>query len=109
MAETITKLEVNDILYASWGYEQTNIDFYKVKRLVGKTMVELVKVANKMADNQDCEYSINVIPYPASEGKEIFRRKIKGKQNPYVRISTYKFAELWDGIPKAETHPYYGH
>ena len=25
-------LKENDILYSSWGYNQTNIDFYKVKQ-----------------------------------------------------------------------------
>mgnify|MGYP003662304800 CR=1 FL=1 len=53
MSETIIKLEENDILYSSWGYEQTNINFYKVKRLCGKTQVELVKIEKRYADVQE--------------------------------------------------------
>ena len=109
MAETITKLEPGDILYASWGYEQTNIDFYKVKKLCGKTQVELVKIEKRQADEQDSEYHISVIPYPASEYPKTFRRKVYNHTRPGVLVNTYKWATLWDGKPKAETHPHYGH
>ena len=34
-------LKVGDVLVASWGYEQTNIDYYQVTRLVGKQSVEI--------------------------------------------------------------------
>jgi hypothetical protein len=35
-------LEAGHILVCSWGYEQTNVDFYKVKRIIGPHTVELV-------------------------------------------------------------------
>jgi hypothetical protein len=38
-------LQVGDVLYSSWGYDQTNINFYQVTRLVGKKMVELMEIA----------------------------------------------------------------
>lgn len=41
MAEPQTALKVGDVLVASWGYEQTNFDYYEVTRLVGKRSVEL--------------------------------------------------------------------
>ena len=34
-------LEVGDILVSSWGYDQTNIDYYEVTRLVGTKQVEI--------------------------------------------------------------------
>lgn len=40
------QLEVGDLLYTSWGYEQTNIDFYKVVGLVGKATAEYVKIGS---------------------------------------------------------------
>ena len=45
---------VGDILYSSWGYDQTNIDFYQVTSLVGKKMVMLTKIASRIvpSDNQ---------------------------------------------------------
>lgn len=33
-------LKVGDVLRSTWGYDQTNVDYYEVIRLVGKTMVE---------------------------------------------------------------------
>lgn len=31
-------LAIGDILYASWGYDQTNIDYYQVVRMTAKTV-----------------------------------------------------------------------
>ena len=89
MSETIIKLEENDILYSSWGYEQTNINFYKVKRLCGKTQVELVKIEKKYADVQDCYTTDSVLPYPASEFPKKFRRKVYNHTRPGVMINSY--------------------
>lgn len=45
-------LQVGDVLVSTWGYEQTNVDYYQVTRLVGSTMVELRKIAqDKSADS----------------------------------------------------------
>lgn len=41
MAQQQTALVVGDVLVASWGYEQTNYDYYQVTRLVGKRSVEI--------------------------------------------------------------------
>lgn len=105
----ITKLQVGDILSSSWGYEQTNVDFYQVQRLAGKTMVEVVKVENQIVDyNETSDY---VKPYTANKGSKIYRRKIQGAdtERPYINISTFQFARLWDGTPQRQTNAYYGH
>jgi len=39
--------EVGDVLRCSWGYEQTNIDYYQVVRLVGKQSVEIQEIASE--------------------------------------------------------------
>lgn len=38
-------VEVDDVLRSSWGYDQTNIDYYQVIALIGKSMVELRQIA----------------------------------------------------------------
>lgn len=43
-------LEVGDILRASWGYDQTNIDFYEVTGLIGEHMVEIRPIAQHIAE-----------------------------------------------------------
>jgi hypothetical protein len=35
------RLNVGDVLRASWGYDQTNVDFYQVTARIGVTMVEV--------------------------------------------------------------------
>jgi hypothetical protein len=39
--EASQQLAVGDVLVASWGYEQTNIDYYEVTRKVGARSVEI--------------------------------------------------------------------
>ena len=38
------KLQVGHILYTSWGYDQTNVDYYQVTALKGETMVIVQKL-----------------------------------------------------------------
>lgn len=44
-------VKVGDIFYASWGYDQTNVDFFRVKKLRGKTQVVLQEVALKLTED----------------------------------------------------------
>jgi len=47
-------LDVGDVLRCSWGYEQTNIDYYEVTALVGARMVEIRKIAAKTTETGWC-------------------------------------------------------
>ena len=40
-------LQIGSILYTSWGYEQTNIDFYQVIELIGTSTVVLREIAQE--------------------------------------------------------------
>jgi hypothetical protein len=42
--------QVGEVLVASWGYEQTNIDFYQITAVIGK-QVELRKISVEAAAN----------------------------------------------------------
>jgi hypothetical protein len=39
-------LKVGDVLRSSWGYDQTNVDFYQVVALKGETQVTVRKIAH---------------------------------------------------------------
>lgn len=41
------QLAVGDVLEASWGYEQTNVDYYQVTALIGKCMVEIREIGRR--------------------------------------------------------------
>ena len=48
-------VKVGDIFSASWGYEQTNVDFFQVIALVGKTSVRVREVYPRMIEeNPTC-------------------------------------------------------
>lgn len=44
-------LALGDVLVSSWGYEQTNYDYYQVTRLVGKQSVEIRELARQAAES----------------------------------------------------------
>jgi hypothetical protein len=43
---------VGDLFYSSWGYEQTNVDFFQVVELIGETSVRVVEVNPPMIAEQ---------------------------------------------------------
>lgn len=45
-------VQVGDIFSSSWGYEQTNVDFYQVIELVGETSVRVREVIPPMIDEK---------------------------------------------------------
>ena len=103
------EIKENDIFYSSWGYEQTNIDFYKVKK-VTKKMIYLVKIESRIVEEESNYHTDAVVPYPANEGKNIFRRKVKHAcDRPYVNINSFACAFPYKSKPLAQTNPMYGH
>ncbi len=70
------ELNVGDVLYASWGYDQTNLDFYKCLRLVGKTSVELIEIGQERS--YDSSMSGKAIPLPDVEVGQPFVRRVSG-------------------------------
>ena len=52
-------VSVGDVFKASWGYDQTNIDYYQVVSVIGK-MVEVCKIGSEGQD--DCFMSGMCVP-----------------------------------------------
>ena len=75
-------MKQGDIFVSSWGYDQTNVDFYEVVK-VAATTVTLIPTA---------------MPIPGSgKGKAFRRRIIDCFDVPACRITSYATARLWDG------------
>jgi len=103
-----SRTKVGDIFYNSWGYDQTNIDYFKVTKLIGKASVELVPIESKIVDEESNPYSDAVVPYPASEGDPI-QKKIKyvywdDFKVARIKVNTFSNACEWDGKPKMQTN-----
>jgi hypothetical protein len=97
--------EVGDIVYNSWGYEQTNIQYYKVLEMTD----HFIKVQELYLETvEGSEYSHGmadeVVPSTTFvEGSQPFRLKVKANSDGSAMIcnpeSFYYFSK-WDGRPK---------
>lgn len=100
-------LKVGDILHCSWGYDQTNNDYFQVTKLIGKTMVEIREIRARVVDTPHMTYQ-NVAPVADSFKGEPMRKKVDGYHNS---VSIYSFANAYphDGKPDYETALGFGH
>ena len=102
-------ITVGTILSHSWGYDQTNVDFYVVTRTT-KTMIEFIAIA------KDVEYTGTATDYatprmvggtPVTIGTDTNRRKVNDYGNgPSVRLQSYAGAGNlypWSGKPQPQT------
>lgn len=78
-----TKIKEGSLFYASWGYDQTNIDYYKVKSIspTGKTC-KIVKVGSKILE-QTGFMSERVAPDPDNEIKT---REYDEEKREYTKV-----------------------
>ena len=118
------KPKVGDILYSSWGYDQTNIEFFKVVKVskfsvwiqeIGKEVVEVTGWAHQNVVPVDSpEYQVrnwdkekddwdNVNEY-ITKTHPIQRKKIQAYGDGYgVSLNSFSSAWLWDGKPKGQS------
>ena len=113
--------KVGTILYASWGYDQTNIDYYKITATKGNTMVHIVPISEKYV-RQGGPAGDEVLPDPTHIrsfdvliDKEHGDPPTKGKwcrwnfEYGSIRLTTNISAHLWDGKAHYQTDPMFGH
>lgn len=103
-------IKLGDIFVSSWGYEQTNVDFFEVVKVTPKG-VGIVEIG-KQSIGDTGGPSVKVVPVPGSAGKGA---PVKSKQvrdtggTKRIRINSYSTARLWDGQPEYQTGASYGH
>jgi len=99
---TAIDIKPGTIFKSSWGYDQTNIDFYKVVKTSAKS-VWLIKVGQEILS--ESIYGEEVVPADGYEiGKTFVRRPQFYGEDPYVSISSYAGASVWNGKPATQTH-----
>ena len=105
---------IGDILYSSWGYDQTNIDFYEVVGITAKS----VKIRRLHTMNPPLRTSVEVNsftervePVPGDFASEPMTKRVRPGNDGRgsVKISSYAYAYYWDGSPKYQTAWGYGH
>lgn len=90
------KVEVGSYFYTSWGYDQTNIDWYRVEKLIGKTMALVVEVgAVDASDGKEGWMQGKAVPGDTPKG-EPFKVRLNGDGFKVDRHTAWR----WDGRPK---------
>jgi len=92
-------LNVGDILYDTWGYDQTNVDFYQVVA-VGEKSVKIRPISSRNTDDS------HVVPLP-DKFTGPAELKVVGRGN-HVRVHSGA-AGPWEGRPVYETPFGMGH
>ena len=96
-------VEVGDIFVCSWGYDQTNIDFYKVVKKT-KTGVSIVPMSKKVIEYDDRYMTGKVLPGEVFVGSKPIRRKLnKYGDKYYISINSFSSAQKWTGRPETFT------
>lgn len=112
--ETVHSLKVGDILSASWGYEQTNVDFYQVIALKGKTMVTVKECCLEANDvsyhtSMSRDVSYNMESVTIKEDAEPITRKVKNytrgndPAGDQIDINDHIIARKYNGETKYES------
>ena len=88
------------IYVSSWGWEQTNVDYYKVTKRTAKT-ITLQGIGSKLTQ-QLTAMSETVAPDPDSVTGAPFRRKLVFGDR--VNIDSVRGAGPWNGEAHFQTH-----
>lgn len=94
-------LKVGDVLYSSWGYDQTNIDFYQIVAVPSGKSVKVQKLKAIVTESAPLAMSGSSMPIIDSfeEGAPVLTKMVKPGWNggPWVG----KSMSPWDGQPKS--------
>ena len=96
-------LQVGDILSASWGYDQTNVNFYEVVD-AGEKEVTVREVAQKtVREERGADY---VVAVPGKYVGPALRRRPSAYG---IKVTDSQRARKWDGKPEFQTASGWGH
>ena len=94
-------LEVGIILTGSWGYDQTNVDFFEVTRVTKKSVwVEQIGSQSATDAGDPDHMTDRVVPNPEHRTGKITRHT---PRNGSIKSPVHGWASVWDGAPKYES------
>lgn len=95
--------KVGDILVSSWGYDQTNVDFYQVTSVNGQKII-IQEIRSKIAHPSQ-GYDL-MMPVPNAWYGAPMNRMV-GTHG--IKVNSVQYAYKWDGKPQYQTAAGYGH
>ena len=105
-------IQVGDVFVESWGYDQTNIDFYQVVRVMPKSVEIQAIHATPVGEGYDTKLVPDLDNFRAGgrtpksakrklvQFYDVNRNKIPPpvvQLEPYLTMSSYSNAHLWNG------------
>lgn len=94
--DKLKAIKIGDIYYTSWGWEQTNIDFYQVVEMKSAS-ISLRKISSRMIE-QDSWASGKVMPVRDEFVEEKFTKRASFELDmPTFNISSFEIAYPWNG------------
>jgi hypothetical protein len=104
-----TPVKPGDLFYSSWGYDQTNIEYFQVVEVKGKYAI-LREVAQKTKGDAGGPQAEMVVPVPDKFIGQPERHLIQVyKGEPHFTLDSVRSASPWDGRPHSQTAFGYGH
>lgn len=92
--ELLNNLKLGDIFVCSWGYEQTNVDFYQVIN-IDKSKVTFKAIRGHVTRGIGFDYSGYVMPLKDNfTGEKSFEKVIRSR---HVKLNSHSSMSLWDG------------
>ena len=101
-------------MYCSWGYDQTQVDYFRVKSILGKRKIKIVGLGTSLKSDgihDKATPSDEVGNHWTSDSKGGFGNTLikYARSNNSVNISSFCDAYKWDGQAKYSTDPMGGH
>jgi hypothetical protein len=100
--------KAGDIFVCSWGYEQTNIDFYLLLSVKGKTGT-FIEIGEKVVEDSVYSHGMacEVMPDASKRIGEPFTKLIsKSGNSESISLASYKYCKRWNGSPEYKSWYY---
>lgn len=108
--EGVCPWKPGQVLSCTWGYDQTNVDYYEVIAVRGK-LVD-IQVIGQHCIQAGGPSGDQVIPFRGYRGKVMKGKRPQTHDNGktwFLRMTSYSFAYPWDGKPDHQTDITFGH
>ena len=102
----INMIKLGNVFSCSWGYDQTNVDYYQVTRVISDKTIEVTPIESIQVDKN------KVMPNLNKFCGEAFKRRLKNWYDNTPCINgeeSFMQAKLWDGKARYETPFNEGH
>ena len=106
-SEPVSKygIKVGDILEDSWGYEQTNVEFYMVTKIISACKIEIVELGHIQSNHESHGMACDVIPDTNRRIGEPIQKMVsqssweKRDGSWHVKINDCVSLTAWNGRP----------